>query len=201
MSIMSIILGMIIGILTSSYTLTIKMKDIIMKRNKRTIFLSLGIIVSLTILTWFLYNRYGFTNHFLAMELTTWVLVTLSIKDMKYKEVPLDVVILAGLLGTALLYFNPNVLWMDSLIGLIGIGGGLAFVSYITKGSLGMGDALVIGIIGLILGYKMALAVLLYALVLCGISGLVLMVFGKVSRKTKLPMIPFMLSVFLIIII
>jgi leader peptidase (prepilin peptidase)/N-methyltransferase len=187
MKIMVILLGVKLGLLTSNYSLDLGFKN----HNKKTLILSAIVISLFTFFTYYLYYIYGFTNYFISLEITTWFLLLISIYDIKYKQVPMDVVMLTVLLGVVLLYFNPNVTLIESLVG-VGIGGVLVLVSYFTKGAIGMGDAFVIGTIGILLGYKIALAVLLYTLVLCGLIGIFLMTFKKANRKTKIPMVPFM---------
>lgn len=155
----------------------------------------------MAIVAFFVYSRYGYSNHFIAVLLTTWFLITTSITDWKDRKIPIDILIITDVLGVILLFFNPNVEFVQSMIGFFGVGGFVLLISIITRKAIGMGDAIVIGTIGLILGYKMALTVLVYSLVLIGIIGLTLMTFGKVSRKTQLPMVPFMFAVFMVIII
>ncbi|GMQ64490.1 prepilin peptidase [Vallitalea maricola] len=199
MSIVIILIGLALGILTYSYSFDTNL-NIFSSNNKNRI-KGLLIVIGVTTVTYLFYYQYQLTNYFIAMELTTWFLIITTIRDCKDKQIPMDVVIITFIIGVILLFFNPNVIWIHSLIGFVGIGGIIALISVLTKGAIGIGDALVIGTIGLILGYKMAIAVLLYSLVLSGLIGLGLMVFGKVTRKTKLPMVPFMLCAFLIIII
>ncbi|GMQ58496.1 hypothetical protein AN1V17_28910 [Vallitalea sediminicola] len=200
MSMVIILLGLAVGILTSSYSFDTNLRNMFSKNNENRI-KELLLIMAVTMITYLLYNYYQLTNYFIAMELITWFLIITTISDCKDKQIPMDVVMITLILGMISMLFNPNVIWIHSLIGFFGIGGIIALISVITKGAIGMGDALVIGTIGLILGYKMAVAVLLYSLVFSGLIGLGLMAFGRVNRKTKLPMVPFMLCAFLIIII
>lgn len=201
MSIVIILIGLALGILTYSYSFDTNIKNIFLSNNNQHRIKGLLVVIGVTTVTYLFYYQYQLTNYFIAMELTTWFLIITTIRDCKDKQIPMDVVIITFIIGVILLFFNPNVIWTHSLIGFVGIGGIIALISVLTKGAIGIGDALVIGTIGLILGYKMALAVLLYSLVLSGLIGLELMAFGKVNRKTKLPMVPFMLCAFLIIII
>ncbi|MCT4596425.1 MAG: A24 family peptidase [Vallitalea sp.] len=191
-------IGILLGLITSIYMLHINIRELIIKHNK-SMYIIIASSVFMMIITVLLYKRYGLTYQFISLEITAWLLISISITDIKYKEVNINIIIFSVILGVILLVINQNIKWYESLIGLFGIGGILVGISYITKGSIGMGDAYVIGVTGLLLGYKMAIAILLYSLVLSSILGIILMILGKVNRKTRLPMVPFILSAFIII--
>jgi prepilin signal peptidase PulO-like enzyme (type II secretory pathway) len=191
------VIGILLGLITSIYMLHINIRELY-KHNK-SMYITIAISICMMIITVLLYKRYGLTYQFISLEITAWLLISISITDIKCKEVNTNIIICTVILGVILLVINSNIKWYESLIGLFGIGGILAGISYITKGSIGMGDAYVIGVIGLLLGYKMAIAILLYSLVLSSILGIILMVIGKVNIKTRLPMVPFILSAFIII--
>ncbi|GKX30939.1 hypothetical protein SH1V18_34190 [Vallitalea longa] len=200
MEVAIIILGLLLGTFTSCYVLDINLKTLI-KFNKRLKIKCLIISIAMAIVSFFIYCQYGYSNHFIAVLLTSWFLISVSISDWKDKQIPVDILIITDVLGVILLFFNPNVELIHSMIGFFGVGGFVLLISIITRKAIGMGDAIVIGTIGLILGYKMALTVLVYSLVLVGLIGLVLMTIGKVNRKTQLPMVPFILTVFMVILI
>lgn len=198
----TIIMSSILGICTSIYVIGVDhMKDIWKKKhNKRDGFMALMLVLAIVSITSMLYKRYGLTHQFITLTWCTWLLISMSVYDMKYRQVPVDALVLGGVLGLMMLYLNPNVSLLDALIGSVGVGGGLALLSYFTKGALGMGDALVISVIGLHLGYRMALAVTLYGTVFSGIVGLTILVLRLANRKTKMPMIPFLLGAFICLV-
>lgn len=197
------IMGIILGLLTSVYTLKIhsikKQSSSILEKQKYLY--AIGITSILTVSILFLYNRYGLTNQFIAMSFITWLLMSMSVHDIRYREVPMDALILGGVIGVCMVILNPNLAWQDALIGCIAVGGSLAAVSRITRGALGMGDAFVICVVGLVLGYKMAIAILLYGLVISGIVGLILLTFRVVNRKTRLPLVPFLLMAYMLLMV
>lgn len=196
-------MGILLGILTSAYTLKINplKKQHTSKQNEFKNIYAIAITSILTVIIIFLYNRYGLTNQFITMTFITWLLISISIYDIRNHEVPIDALILASIIGVLMVLLNPNLHWLDALIGCIGIGGSLAIVSLLTRGALGMGDAYVIGAVGLVMGYKMALAIILYGLIFSGIVGLVLLTFHKVHKKTKLPLVPFLLAAYVLLMV
>lgn len=197
------IMGSILGLLTSVYTLRIhsikKQGSSILEKQKYLY--AIGITSILTVSILFLYNRYGLTNQFIAMSFITWLLMSMSVHDIRYREVPMDALILGGVIGVCMVILNPNLVWQDALIGCIAVGGSLAALSRITRGALGMGDAFVISVVGLVLGYKMAIAILLYGLVISGVVGLILLTFRVVNRKTRLPLVPFLLMAYMLLMV
>ena len=195
-----ILLGLLLGIFTSCYVLDIRIKNIL-NCDKKMQLKGLIICILCVSVTLLLYNNYGYSNKYISILLTMWFLISVSITDWRDKMIPINILVLTIILGVILLFFNPNIILHEALIGFFLVGGIIALVSVISRKAIGIGDALVIGIIGLILGYKMALTVLVYSIVLCGIVGLLLITLRKVNRKTQLPMVPFMLIVFTIIII
>lgn len=195
-----ILLGVLLGIFTSCYVLDIRIKNIL-NYDKKIQLKGLIICILYISVTLLLYNNYGYSNKYISILLTMWFLISVSITDWRDKMIPINILVLTIILGVILLFFNPNIILHEALIGFFLVGGIIALVSVISRKAIGIGDALVIGIIGLILGYKMALTVLVYSIVLCGIVGLLLITLRKVNRKTQLPMVPFMLVVFTIIII
>ncbi|QUI24618.1 prepilin peptidase [Vallitalea pronyensis] len=197
------IMGSILGLLTSVYTLKIhsikKQSSSILEKQKYLY--AIGITSILTVSILFLYNRYGLTNQFIAMSFITWLLMSMSVHDIRYREVPMDALILGGVIGVCMVILNPNLVWQDALIGCIAVGGSLVALSRITRGALGMGDAFVISVVGLVLGYKMAIAILLYGLVISGVVGLILLTFRVVNRKTRLPLVPFLLMAYMLLMV
>lgn len=68
----------------------------------------------------------------------------------------------------------------------------------LTKQSIGYGDGLVVLFLGISLGWQMALTVLMLSLFMISVAGLSMMAVGKVKKKTKWPMIPWILVSFVI---
>lgn len=79
------------------------------------------------------------------------------------------------------------------------IGGGLFMLVYIiSKKGLGGGDVKFMTVAGLYLGLNGVLPVILYASVLSALTGLVLILFKRMSRKDAMPLVPFLYIGFLI---
>lgn len=77
-------------------------------------------------------------------------------------------------------------------------GTGLLVLSWTMKGQVGCGDAWLMCIIGILLGVGQSVSILFYALLVAGSVSLVLLVFRKVKRDTKLPFVPFLFGGYLL---
>lgn len=95
--------------------------------------------------------------------------------------------------GLVLLPLNPFVTWLNVLLGVVLLGGGLAGLSTLTKGQIGMGDAKIFAILAVYFGGKSAFMILMYSLVVSALVGLVMIAFRKANRKTEIPFVPFIL--------
>jgi leader peptidase (prepilin peptidase)/N-methyltransferase len=82
---------------------------------------------------------------------------------------------------------NPNIIsaLSGASIGLCAIG-----MSFIAGEQIGRGDGLVIMAIGLLAGFRWCLTVVCIASVIMSIVAIVMLIFKKGNKKTKLPFIP-----------
>lgn len=84
--------------------------------------------------------------------------------------------------------------WGLSLLpGIIFIG-----LGWLSKWQIGIGDGVIILIMGLWLGIRETVAVLLMGMFLCSIVCGGLLLVRKVGRKTKVPFVPFLWAAYLI---
>lgn len=101
--------------------------------------------------------------------------------------------------------FVNNISFKESLLasafGGIGIGGILLIIALIAKSALGMGDVKLFFVIGLVLGLQDTYYVLLVSIIIMAVVSIVLLILKKVSRKTKIPMAPFVALGFLVCVI
>ncbi len=149
------------------------------------------IIIFSAVITTINYFYFGFNSHFISIEFTLMMLLVLSVIDIQTKTIPYPLILIAFIIGGLTVYCNPNVTILDGLMGL-GVGSGFIILSLITRGAIGMGDAIIISFIGFTLGWQTGISVILYALVVSGLVSIFLIAFKKASKKTELPFIPYM---------
>lgn len=121
-----------------------------------------------------------------------------AIADIRIRKFHIEPVIATALFfaGTGLIFGQITIadILLGSLPGLAALG-----ISRMTKEALGIGDAVVITALGIISGWKSTCYICLVGLILCAISGLLLIIFKKADRKTALPFIPFLMISVLIV--
>ncbi len=127
------------------------------------------------------------------------ILAGLSVYDLKTKKVPVSVVVLAGIGGIVYrLYMGTKVIVL--LAGLVP-GVVLLLLAFLTKESIGIGDGMVLCVIGLLCGWKETVAILGMALVFAAIIAVILLVSKRVGRKTLLPFLPCLCAGYLLVVL
>ncbi|WP_165878599.1 prepilin peptidase [Natranaerovirga pectinivora] len=148
-------------------------------------------ILIISSLIYRLYFLYGINHFFLMTLLCITFLLIVSIKDIKNKEVPMNYLLLTIIMGFVLVWINPNVTLIESLVGG-GIGVSLMILGVITRNAIGQGDGLVVMAIGILVGWQMTLAILSYGLIISACYSGYLLIIKRKSRKTKIPFVPFL---------
>ena len=89
--------------------------------------------------------------------------------------------------------FNP----LSATTGLLP-GACLLLGAYVTRGQIASGDGLILLLLGSMTGAAECLVIMMYAFFLAGLAGLLLILFRRADRKSRLPLVPFLLIVTLI---
>ncbi|MBQ3585044.1 MAG: hypothetical protein IJA27_10075, partial [Lachnospiraceae bacterium] len=71
-------------------------------------------------------------------------------------------------------------------------------VSILSRGGIGKGDAVLMGVIGMYIGIKNSIILFVSALLLIACFSIVLIILKKGNMKTKIPFVPFILIAFII---
>ena len=119
-----------------------------------------------------------------------------AMDDLKTKQVRVIEIIVFGIIGilTNIIY-RPHTLL--SVLGGVGIGLLTIAFSYISKEKIGMGDAYIITVTGLYLGFINTAVLLWLSSLLAAITGLVLI--RKYDKpKIEIPFVPFLLIAYII---
>ena len=120
------------------------------------------------------------------------LLIICAVEDFKRKEVTVTYVLLFGTVGAVLHLFYPNCSSYSMLWGLL-LGIGVMAVSLLSRGSIGMGDGILLTVTGVYLGGYENLELFLLGVFLAGIWSLGLLVLKKKKRKERIAFIPFLL--------
>lgn len=123
-----------------------------------------------------------------------------SVEDIRRRSVRIVPLILAAIAGLVLhLYFGRISVW--SLLGGLGIGAGMYVVSVASKERVGKGDALLLAVTGIFLGFWDNLLLLWLASFLAMAAGVVAVLVFRKNRHYELPFIPFVFVGFLVFLL
>lgn len=118
-------------------------------------------------------------------------LIMNAILDYKYKKIPCILSAVFAVIGIICVLIDSPINWLQFLGILVGIG--VILTSICTKQAIGLGDGLVLVVIGLFMGLWKTLMILFIAGILVAIIGGLMIVLKKGNLKTSLPFIPFLL--------
>lgn len=128
------------------------------------------------------------------------LLLICAVEDFKRKEVTVTYILLFGVVGVVLHLFYPNCSVYSMLWGLL-LGIGVMVVSFLSHGSIGMGDGILLAVTGVYLGGYENLELFLMGLFLAAIWSLVLLVRKKKKRKERIAFIPFLLAAYALMLV
>lgn len=127
-------------------------------------------------------------------------LILSTLIDLRKKEVNISLCISVALVG---LIYETFISKTDILSIILGILPGifLMLTSIVTNEEIGKGDAAILSTIGIFLGLKKTILVLIYALFSTIIIGGILLLIRKKNKKYKIPFVPFILFSYIVICI
>ncbi|MDD2978891.1 MAG: A24 family peptidase [Hespellia sp.] len=127
-------------------------------------------------------------------------LVSLSILDIRYRQVPLWFLLTGGVFVVlSALVESPENTGLMIAGGVVG--GIFLFISKITREAFGYGDSILIVILGAFLGMWNMFYLLILAFSLSGIFAICGMMLRKFARRTAFPFIPFLTLAYLGVIL
>ena len=130
-----------------------------------------------------------------------------TIQDLRRRRISVPSLILFAALwllllltkeGKSYLYdgrMQPGMVLLGVCFGLM-----LLLLSFATAGAIGSGDAFAAMVLGLYLGLQRLLLLFMAGFLLSGITGFGLMLSGRAGRQSRLPLMPFLLTGYLILL-
>ena len=137
-----------------------------------------------------LYLKFGITVQFGALLILISLLIASSIIDYQLQIIPNKITYFGIILGLIFSLIFDYISIKLALLGLIIPAGFLLLIALITKGGMGIGDVKFAAMIGTFIGPKLTLIGIFLGALLGSIIGLVLLLLGKKTRKSKLPFGP-----------
>ncbi len=146
---------------------------------------------------WAVFLKYGPTAATVVYFAFIAVLIVITFIDIDHQIIP-DIMSLPGipLFFVAGLWATP-ITWLNALIGIIGGAGSLLLVALVYqritgKDGMGMGDVKLLAMIGALIGWRGVAFTIFFSSVIGSLVGVLLMLQGGGSLKTRLPFGPFL---------
>ncbi len=127
------------------------------------------------------------------------VLVVSAATDILFYRIQTLVVLCPVPVILFLLHDSGVNVWKSVLLGLV-VAGSFMLLSYVSRGQIGMGDGLILGVVAMGITFWQLLALLFLAFSISGIYGIFLVLVRKKTRKYKIPFVPFVLVGYLLTI-
>jgi leader peptidase (prepilin peptidase)/N-methyltransferase len=132
-----------------------------------------------------------------------------SVEDIRKKRIRTQYLLVFAALGMFLFFYDTQLDSAWDLFGGMLLGVGIILLSLLTRGSIGMGDGLILLVSGIYLGIEKNFLLFMLALFYAALCSLILLAKGRIRRKNlsaisgkhEIPFIPFLLAAYLTILI
>ena len=119
-----------------------------------------------------------------------------SFMDIKKKSLPKTFLAAICSISIVLMLFSyllsvSSISYLQAGVGAF-IGGVVMIASFFSNGCIGMADAVLVLLTGLLFGYMGSIEMTMYAIFFAAILSIILIALGKADRRTHIPFIPFM---------
>lgn len=136
---------------------------------------------------------------------TMGILLGSSVYDIKWKKIPHAILAIGGVwafIGIMLNIAKQGFL-KTCLISLFAVlpGVGLMVLSHLTERKVGLGDGVLVLLIGLLEGIGKALLVFCAGLFLQSLFAVAFVIAGKADKQTRIPFVPFLLAARIVLFI
>lgn len=132
-------------------------------------------------------------------------LTILSIWDIREKKIPIQLLVLGTsavcVICAINLFFSGDLFWKIVTLIYGVVPGGCMIAIAIATEKIGLGDGWTMMIVGLVLNYKMCIAILAVSMLLMAICSMAMLIARKVNRNTKLPYLPFLAMAWFLMVI
>ena len=130
----------------------------------------------------------------------TVMLLYLSFEDIRKKTIPVIPMMAAGVVGVALHLYYGRLDIISVAAGIIP--GVIAYIiSILTDEKIGRGDAMLLIVTGIFLGFWDNLIIIYFALIFAAAGGVIAMAAFEKNRGHEMPFVPFLMMSFLLMMI
>jgi len=143
-----------------------------------------------------LYIKYGFTWQFISYYILVSLLIIASFTDIEQQIIPNIIILLGLIFGLLFSLTDITRQFFDAILGLIVGAGSLSIIALVSllvmkKEGMGGGDIKLLSAIGLFMGWKMTLLILLFSIYLGGLFSILLLLLKIKKTGEYIPFAPF----------
>lgn len=143
-----------------------------------------------------LYLKFGLSFSFIKYAFLISLIIVVSLIDIDTTDVYFKTSLVGFISAGAFILFSYFAKYdasiLNSILGAAAGGGFILFIYFVTKGKgMGLGDAEICAYCGAFLGFKLAIAMLFFSVVLGGIIGIFLIALKIKGRKDYIPFGPY----------
>ena len=120
-----------------------------------------------------------------------------TIEDIKSRRLKTAALMFCGLAGVILHIFLRRIS-AENMIGGMAVGAVMYLISVLSKGRIGKGDAVLIMVTGIFLGFWNNLMLLWAAVMFAGAAGWIAIFILKKEKNYEMPFVPFMLAAYIL---
>lgn len=137
------------------------------------------------------YYYFGFTIIYLKYTLLLSLLIVVTFIDLEHSIIPGKLMIFSGVCGIVLniIGYKSNAELLSYLYGFLA-GGGVIMAIVLLTGGMGGGDIQLMAVIGLFLGFRYTLLILILSFIIGSLAGITLIILRKKTRKDYIPFGP-----------
>ena len=117
-------------------------------------------------------------------------LIGISVYDMRRHRIPNVAVYPAVLVALGFAFVRPDGPWWTFLLSGLGAAAFFIVLGTVSAGGMGMGDAKLAALIGLVAGWPAVLVAIFVAFAMGAIAGVLLMAVGRLGRRDPMPFAP-----------
>jgi prepilin signal peptidase PulO-like enzyme (type II secretory pathway) len=117
-------------------------------------------------------------------------LIGISVYDMRRHRIPNVAVYPAILVALGVAFVRPDGPWWTFVLSGLGAAAFFIVLGTVSAGGMGMGDAKLAALIGLVAGWPAVVVAIFVAFALGAAAGLLLMAVGRLGRRDPLPFAP-----------
>jgi leader peptidase (prepilin peptidase)/N-methyltransferase len=132
-----------------------------------------------------------FHNEYIMTVITGIWLLLCSWQDFRKKKIHIGLIIIGGFITLIYSFLSGELAFFNRIAGLT-LGLTLLLLNPLTGGQIGVGDGLIVSILGIGLGFNQLAFILAYSLFGAAVFAVGLMLFRKAGRKFTIPFIPFL---------